>query len=131
MRLINIKTKEYPVSLIEFRKRFPMAPASPNINDFLKYGYAMVRPTDPPATISNQYIMEDVPEPITKRMFRQVWALVDLETETPFDKIIGLCNDLGIDIVTSKDEEILTISVNQKLCFDEKGNLLNQIEAKI
>lgn len=132
MDLINIRTKEYPVSLSEFRRRFPLAPVAPNMNDFLKYGFAMVRPTELPILLPSQYVMEDAPVAITNKMYMQTWAVIDYPEESHLDKTIALYKEMGVAFITENrdaDGEKMTVisDVNgATLAFDEKGTFMKQ-----
>ena len=63
MNLVNKETLEYPVTLQQFKERFPNIsfPVNPNNIDFNKYGYFLVQETPQPSVTKFQKVVELTP----------------------------------------------------------------------
>lgn len=78
--LIKIETKEYPVSVNEFKRRFPNVSFGAQIN-FEEFGYAVVFDTPRPSCTRLQRVKEIDPQISIKGNWEQVWKVVNLEDE--------------------------------------------------
>ncbi|MDD4082053.1 MAG: hypothetical protein PHD05_01565 [Sphaerochaetaceae bacterium] len=80
MNLVNKETLEYPVTLQQFKERFPNIsfPVNPNNIDFNKYGYFLVQETPQPSVTKFQKVVELTPSfNSNTKMFFQKWGIRD------------------------------------------------------
>lgn len=80
MNLINMKTREYPVTPEELHRRFPGAPYPIPPSQLFRYGYAEVRQVAPPVPGEFQQAVEIAPEKVTGIYWRQKWEVIDYFT---------------------------------------------------
>lgn len=74
--LIKIDTKEYPVSIEEFHRRFPNTSFTSQI-PFADLGYAVVFPApQPPHNPATEIAREIAPVPTVKGHWEQRWKIV-------------------------------------------------------
>jgi len=80
--LIKLDTKEYPVSIEEFHRRFPNTSFTAQI-PFADLGYAIVFPAPQPAhNAATHYAKEVTPAPTHKGHWEQRWEIVRRERST-------------------------------------------------
>jgi hypothetical protein len=76
--LIKLDTREYPVSLEEFKSRFPNT-AFPAQIPFKDFGYAVVFPVPQPAhDVVTQSVREVAPGLSVKGLWEQRWEVAPL-----------------------------------------------------
>ena len=77
--LINLETKEYPVSVDEFKRRFPNV-SFPQQIPFADFGYAVVFPVPQPVHDAMTHTAREIaPVLTTKGAWEQRWEIVALE----------------------------------------------------
>lgn len=76
--LIKIDTKEYPISVEEFKRRLPNT-SFPIQIPFVDHGYAVVFPAPKPKyDPATHYVEESAPELTQKGHWEQRWKVVPL-----------------------------------------------------
>lgn len=81
--LIKIDDQEYPISIDEFKSRFPNTAFAANFNEYQEYGYAEVFVSEQPNYNYNQKIEEITPI-LTDGVYYQSWNVINFsDTMTP------------------------------------------------
>jgi hypothetical protein len=129
--LIKIDTKEYPVSLREFRERFKNTSFPPqfNLEDF---GYAVVFDVPQPARARLQRVKELAPEISALGKYQQVWEVVNLRDEMTMEDYQTSLDRLGKEdsAVIAEQEKIKSEALIQ-LKIREMAVAALQAEGKL
>ena len=108
MNLIKINTQEYPISIREFKSRFPTTAFPKQIN-YTEYGYAVVFPTPKPACTYKEIARELPPEMTVLDTWEQRWEVVDFTLDMDEDELeafyAGLRAKKKIELATLRFEK--------------------------
>ena len=108
MNLIKTDTQEYPISIREFKSRFPNTAFPKQIN-FESHGYAVVFPTPKPACTYKEMAREISPELTILGTWEQRWEVIDFTLDMTEEDLDAFYSGLK----TKKKAEIKQIFLSK------------------